>query len=114
MKTDCSETEFKRAGPKQLYITAYNSINPKQALPLSFIPGDERSYTVFDTCCTCYTLVGEPINDEAWHWYNDVVGEKRCTVVDTWWQTGNYHTRNIYFSSSLGDQLQRCLVKKLF
>ncbi|EDO39135.1 predicted protein [Nematostella vectensis] len=31
--------------------------------------------------------VGEPINEEAWHWYNDVVGEKRCTVVDTWWQT---------------------------
>ncbi|KAK3740035.1 hypothetical protein QZH41_019662 [Actinostola sp. cb2023] len=31
--------------------------------------------------------VGEPINAEAWHWYNDVVGEKRCTVVDTWWQT---------------------------
>ena len=32
--------------------------------------------------------VGEPINADAWHWYNEVVGEKRCTVVDTWWQTG--------------------------
>ena len=31
--------------------------------------------------------VGEPINPEAWQWYADVVGEKRCTVVDTWWQT---------------------------
>ena len=31
--------------------------------------------------------VGEPINAEAWHWYNDVVGEGRCPVVDTWWQT---------------------------
>jgi len=31
--------------------------------------------------------VGEPINDEAWHWYNDHVGGKRCPVVDTWWQT---------------------------
>lgn len=31
--------------------------------------------------------VGEPINVEAWHWYNDVVGENRCPVVDTWWQT---------------------------
>ncbi|ODM98549.1 Acetyl-coenzyme A synthetase 2-like, mitochondrial [Orchesella cincta] len=31
--------------------------------------------------------VGEPINHEAWVWYNDVVGEKKCTVVDTWWQT---------------------------
>ncbi|MGB5333217.1 MAG: acetate--CoA ligase [Woeseiaceae bacterium] len=31
--------------------------------------------------------VGEPINPEAWHWYYEVVGEKRCPVVDTWWQT---------------------------
>ena len=31
--------------------------------------------------------VGEPINPEAWRWYNEVVGEKRCAVVDTWWQT---------------------------
>ncbi len=31
--------------------------------------------------------VGEPINPEAWHWYNDVVGNKKCHIVDTWWQT---------------------------
>ena len=31
--------------------------------------------------------VGEPINPEAWRWYNEVVGEKRCPIVDTWWQT---------------------------
>ena len=31
--------------------------------------------------------VGEPINEEAWHWYNDHVGKKRCPIVDTWWQT---------------------------
>ncbi len=31
--------------------------------------------------------VGEPINPEVWLWYHDVVGEKRCAVVDTWWQT---------------------------
>lgn len=31
--------------------------------------------------------VGEPINSEAWQWYYDVVGEKRCPVIDTWWQT---------------------------
>ncbi len=31
--------------------------------------------------------VGEPINPEAWHWLNDVIGEKRCDIVDTWWQT---------------------------
>jgi acetyl-CoA synthetase len=31
--------------------------------------------------------VGEPINPEAWLWYHNVVGEKRCPIVDTWWQT---------------------------
>ncbi len=31
--------------------------------------------------------VGEPINPEAWQWYYDVVGESRCPIVDTWWQT---------------------------
>ena len=31
--------------------------------------------------------VGEPINPEAWQWYHGVVGEQRCPVVDTWWQT---------------------------
>ncbi|RUM97607.1 acetate--CoA ligase [Pseudaminobacter arsenicus] len=33
--------------------------------------------------------VGEPINPEAWEWYFNVVGEKKCPVVDTWWQTEN-------------------------
>ncbi len=31
--------------------------------------------------------VGEPINEEAWHWYNDNVGKKKSPIVDTWWQT---------------------------
>ena len=31
--------------------------------------------------------VGEPINPEAWRWYYDIVGEERCPIVDTWWQT---------------------------
>jgi acetyl-CoA synthetase len=31
--------------------------------------------------------VGEPINPEAWRWYRDVVGDARCPIVDTWWQT---------------------------
>lgn len=31
--------------------------------------------------------VGEPINEEAWHWYNEHVGKKKCPIVDTWWQT---------------------------
>ena len=31
--------------------------------------------------------VGEPINEEAWHWYNDNIGKKNSPIVDTWWQT---------------------------
>ena len=31
--------------------------------------------------------VGEPINEEAWHWYNKNIGKEKCTIVDTWWQT---------------------------
>ena len=31
--------------------------------------------------------VGEPINEEAWHWYNEKIGKKNCPIVDTWWQT---------------------------
>src|SRR5690349_17495997 len=41
---------------------------------------DRRSLRVLGT-------VGEPINPEAWLWYYDHVGEQRCPVVDTWWQT---------------------------
>jgi acetyl-CoA synthetase len=44
------------------------------------------------TCCDRTSLrllgsVGEPINPEAWMWYHKVVGEERCPIVDTWWQT---------------------------
>ena len=31
--------------------------------------------------------VGEPINEEAWHWYDEQIGKKKCPIVDTWWQT---------------------------
>lgn len=46
----------------------------------------------FVTCTSRKTLrllasVGEPINPEAWLWYHRVVGEERCPVIDTWWQT---------------------------
>ncbi|RYZ30236.1 MAG: acetate--CoA ligase [Chitinophagaceae bacterium] len=33
--------------------------------------------------------VGEPINEEAWHWYDENIGKKKCPIVDTWWQTEN-------------------------
>ncbi|PZD77021.1 acetate--CoA ligase [Mesonia sp. K7] len=31
--------------------------------------------------------VGEPINEEAWEWYNEVIGQRKCPILDTWWQT---------------------------
>ena len=31
--------------------------------------------------------VGEPINEDAWHWYNENIGKKKSPIVDTWWQT---------------------------
>lgn len=43
--------------------------------------------------------VGEPINEEAWHWYDEHVGKKRCPIVDTWWQT---ETGGIMLSSLAG------------
>ncbi|MVN22128.1 acetate--CoA ligase [Mucilaginibacter arboris] len=33
--------------------------------------------------------VGEPINEEAWHWFDDKIGHNKCPIVDTWWQTEN-------------------------
>ena len=41
---------------------------------------DLSSLTVLGT-------VGEPINEEAWHWYDENIGKKKCPVIDTWWQT---------------------------
>lgn len=43
--------------------------------------------------------VGEPINEEAWHWYDEFVGKKKCPIVDTWWQT---ETAGIMISNLAG------------
>ncbi len=43
--------------------------------------------------------VGEPINEEAWQWYHEKVGQKKCPIVDTWWQT---ETGGILISSLAG------------
>lgn len=43
--------------------------------------------------------VGEPINAEAWHWYDEKIGKRRCPIVDTWWQT---ETGGIMISSLAG------------
>lgn len=43
--------------------------------------------------------VGEPINEEAWHWYDENIGKKNCPIVDTWWQT---ETAGILISNLAG------------
>ncbi len=43
--------------------------------------------------------VGEPINEEAWYWYDENIGKKKCPVVDTWWQT---ETAGILISNLAG------------
>jgi len=49
--------------------------------------GDEFVTSTSRASLRLLGTVGEPINPEAWQWYHGVVGERRCPVVDTWWQT---------------------------
>jgi acetyl-CoA synthetase len=49
--------------------------------------GDEPVKKTSRTSLRLLGTVGEPINPEAWEWYYRVVGEQRCPIVDTWWQT---------------------------
>jgi len=69
-----------RLGVTQLY-TAPTALRALMKADPGFVTQyDRSSLRVLGT-------VGEPINPEAWRWYRDVVGEGRCTIVDTWWQT---------------------------
>ncbi len=49
--------------------------------------GDEFVDRAMLTSLKVLGSVGEPINEEAWHWYNEKVGKTNCPIVDTWWQT---------------------------
>ncbi len=63
------------------FYTAPTAIRALAKENLSFVERhDLSSLKVLGT-------VGEPINEEAWHWYNDNIGKKKSPVVDTWWQT---------------------------
>ena len=63
------------------FYTAPTAIRALEAFGLEPLePYDLSSLKVLGT-------VGEPINEEAWHWYHDHVGQGRCPIVDTWWQT---------------------------
>jgi acetyl-CoA synthetase len=67
-------------GVTQFY-TAPTAIRAIAKESLSFVENhDLSSLKILGT-------VGEPINEEAWHWYNDNIGKKKCPIVDTWWQT---------------------------
>ena len=64
-----------------LFYTAPTAIRALQACSLELIEKyDISSLRVLGS-------VGEPINEEAWHWYNKNIGKERCPIVDTWWQT---------------------------
>ncbi len=63
------------------FYTAPTAIRALQAFGLEPLePYDLSSLKVIGS-------VGEPINEEAWHWYHDHVGKNKCPIVDTWWQT---------------------------
>lgn len=64
-----------------IFYTAPTAIRTLEAAGLDFVkPYKLDSLRVLGT-------VGEPINVEAWNWYNENIGKKNCPIVDTWWQT---------------------------
>lgn len=64
-----------------IFYTAPTAIRALQAAGLDFVkPYKLDSLRVLGS-------VGEPINEEAWEWYNEHIGKGRCPIVDTWWQT---------------------------
>ena len=63
------------------FYTAPTAIRALAKHPLDFVNKyDLSSLKVLGT-------VGEPINEEAWNWYNENIGKTKCPIVDTWWQT---------------------------
>ncbi|MBS1683015.1 MAG: acetate--CoA ligase [Bacteroidetes bacterium] len=64
-----------------VFYTAPTAIRSLQVAPLSFVEKcDLSSLQVIGS-------VGEPINEEAWQWYNKNIGKGKCPLIDTWWQT---------------------------
>lgn len=64
-----------------IFYTSPTAIRSLQAQDLKFVKKHTlKSLKVLGT-------VGEPINEEAWEWYNKNIGKKKCPIVDTWWQT---------------------------
>jgi acetyl-CoA synthetase len=64
-----------------IFYTAPTAIRALEAKGMEFVtPYDLSSLKVLGT-------VGEPINEDAWHWYDKEIGKENCPIVDTWWQT---------------------------
>jgi acetyl-CoA synthetase len=64
-----------------IFYTAPTAIRSLEKAPLSFVEKyDLSSLKILGS-------VGEPINEEAWHWYHKNIGKGNCPIVDTWWQT---------------------------
>ncbi len=64
-----------------IFYTAPTAIRSLEKEPISFVEKyDLSSLSVIGS-------VGEPINEEAWHWYHKHIGNEKCPLVDTWWQT---------------------------
>lgn len=64
-----------------IFYTAPTAIRALEAAGLDFVkPYELNSLRVLGS-------VGEPINEEAWHWYDTNIGKNNCPIVDTWWQT---------------------------
>ncbi|XSG81691.1 MAG: acetate--CoA ligase [Methyloligella sp. ZOD6] len=64
-----------------IFYTAPTAIRALMGAGNGFVEGTSRQ------SLRLLGSVGEPINPEAWEWYYEVVGEERCPIVDTWWQT---------------------------
>jgi len=63
------------------FYTAPTAIRALQAYGLEYV----KRYSL--DSLSVIGSVGEPINEEAWHWYHDNIGKGKCPLVDTWWQT---------------------------
>jgi acetyl-CoA synthetase len=64
-----------------IFYTAPTAIRSLQQAPLSFV----QQYNL--SSLKVLGSVGEPINEEAWNWYNENIGKNNCPIIDTWWQT---------------------------
>ncbi len=64
-----------------IFYTAPTAIRSLEQAPIELV--DRHDLSSLEILGT----VGEPINEEAWHWYDKHIGKQKCPIVDTWWQT---------------------------